>query len=94
MATQERFEPGQIEFFPGSYGSWMVAKVGHVRLVKLPELRLTCVCARMLSISQQRDVVQMWKGIKRTQSKAIIGEQELAVRTVPHHPGCSERVLR
>ena len=38
MAAQERFEPDQVEFFPGPYGGWMVLKVSHVRLVSFPGL--------------------------------------------------------
>src|SRR5579864_5866220 len=64
MTTQERFEPGQIEFFSGSYRTWMVAKVGHVRLVNFPALHTTCAWTPMLSVRQQRDVVQMRKGVK------------------------------
>jgi hypothetical protein len=59
-------------------------------------LRLTCVSARTLSISQHRSFVQMRKRIKRTQTEAIIGigKQELAEGTIPDHPRRSKRVLR
>jgi hypothetical protein len=49
MAAQERFEPCQVEFFPGPYRGWMVSKISHIRFASSSELAVTCLRYRYVS---------------------------------------------